>query len=112
MKILIDACLPRRLKAELPGHSVFTVPEMGWAGKKNGELLALMSGVFDVFMTADQNLQYQQQIAQHTIAFIVLVAASNKLESLTLLMPELLGIFPTIQPGTVTEIHPPHVTES
>jgi len=50
MKILIDESLPRKLKNELPGHAVSTVPEMGWAGKKNGELLRLMSD-FDVFIT-------------------------------------------------------------
>ncbi len=56
MKMLIDECLPRKLKHELPGHEVRTVPEMGWAGKKNGELLRLMSGQFDVFVTIDRNL--------------------------------------------------------
>jgi predicted nuclease of predicted toxin-antitoxin system len=57
VKILIDECLPRKLKNALPDHEVKTVPEMGWAGKKNGELLKLMIGVFDVFITVDSNLK-------------------------------------------------------
>jgi hypothetical protein len=57
MKILIDESLPRKLKAELSDFEVSTVPEMGWAGKKNGELLGLMSGRFDVFLTMDRNLR-------------------------------------------------------
>jgi len=55
MKILIDECLPKKLKRELPNHDVATVREKGWQGKKNGVLLRLMSGAFDVFITVDKN---------------------------------------------------------
>ena len=60
MRILLDECVPRKLTRELPGHECRTVTEMGWAGIKNGRLLRLAENQFDVFLTADQNLQYQQ----------------------------------------------------
>ena len=60
MRILLDECLPKRLKRDLTGHTARTVPEMGWAGKENGELLALATGQFDVFLTVDRNLSFQQ----------------------------------------------------
>jgi len=59
MKLLLDESLPRPLKNEIPDHTVVTVPEMGWGGKKNSELLILAQDQVDVFITADQNLQYQ-----------------------------------------------------
>ena len=60
MRVLLDECLPRRLKRELVGHDTRTAPEMGWASKSNGELLALAVDHFDVFLTADRNLSHQQ----------------------------------------------------
>ena len=74
MRVLLDECLPRRLKRELVGHDARTVPEMGWASKRNGELLALAAGEFDVFLTADRNLSYQQDVSAFNIAVVVLVA--------------------------------------
>jgi hypothetical protein len=58
VRVLLDECLPKRLKRELVGHDTRTAPEMGWSSKRNGELLALAVGVFDVFITADRNLSY------------------------------------------------------
>ena len=55
MKVLLDECLPRKLKYDLPGHTISTAPEMGWAGIKNGALLRLAGTAFEVFITADQN---------------------------------------------------------
>lgn len=72
---------------------------MGW--EENGELLALMAGEFDVFITADQNLTYQQNLGEQSIAFLVLVAPTNKLESLIPLVPMALEKLETIQPGDV-----------
>jgi hypothetical protein len=105
MKILVDECLPRKLKFELHGHEVRTVPEMGWASKKNGELLSLMSGQFDVFLTIDNNLQYQHNLAQGIIAFVVLVAPNNKLATLIPLMPKVLEAIETIRAGEVVEVY-------
>lgn len=104
MKILIDECLPRKLKRELPGHEVRTVPEAGWAGTKNGELLRLMAGVYDVFVTIDNNLEDQQQLADQPVGFIVLSADNNKLATLQSLMPRALAALETIQPGQVVTI--------
>jgi hypothetical protein len=61
VRVLLDECLPKRLKRELVGHEARTAPEMGWAGKRNGELLALAVGHFEIFLTADRNLFYQQR---------------------------------------------------
>lgn len=104
MKILIDECLPRKLKKEFFGYEVFTVPEMGWAGKKNGELLRLMTGEFDVFVTVDQNMQYQHSLGKIEIAFVVLVADSNKIESLAPLMPKVLAALQNLKPGNVIKV--------
>jgi predicted nuclease of predicted toxin-antitoxin system len=104
MKILIDECLPRKLKRELPGHEVKTVPEAGWAGTKNGALLRLMAGVYDVFITIDNNLEDQQQLANQPVGFIVLSAVNNKLATLQPLMSEVREVLETIQPGQVINI--------
>ena len=104
MKILIDECLPRKLKLELTEHDCSTVPEMGWAGKKNGELLRLMSGTVNVFITIDQNLKHQQNLAASAVAFIVLIAPNNTLDSLRPLMPHVQKALSTIQSGQVIEI--------
>lgn len=86
MKVLIDECLPRKLKNTLPDHEVWTVPEMGWAGKKNGELLRLMAGQFDVFVTIDGNLPSQQNLAKLGVALVVLKAHDNTYETLAPIM--------------------------
>ena len=80
MQVLLDECVPRPLKRELPDYQVRTVVEMGWSGKKNGELLQLMSEEgFTVLLTTDRNLQYQQNLQQAGIAVVVMVASSNRL---------------------------------
>lgn len=71
MRVLLDECLPKRLKAHFAGHKVTTVPEAGWAGKKNGELLRVASGEFDAFITVDSNLVHQQHLVG--VPFIVIV---------------------------------------
>jgi predicted nuclease of predicted toxin-antitoxin system len=79
MKVLIDECLPRKLKNHLPGHECQTVPEAGWAGRKNGELLLLAdeSG-FEVFLTLDRGIEYEQNLRGRKIAIILLTARSNQ----------------------------------
>ena len=72
MRVLLDECVPSRLRRELPEHDVRTVPEMGWASKENGELLQLACPTFDVFITTDQKLSYQQDVANFNIAVLVL----------------------------------------
>jgi hypothetical protein len=105
MRILLDECVPRPLKRELASHDVHTVPEMGWSGKKNGELLALMvSQHFEVFVTVDQNLSYQQNLRAANLAVVVLIAPSNRLADLLPLMPSVHTALAAIQPGDLVEI--------
>ena len=104
MRLLLDESLPRRLKQELRGHEVVTVPEMGWAAKTNGELLRLARGVFDGFLTADQNLEYQQTLSEADIRIVVLVAATNRFDDLKLLIPGVLDALDNIKPGEVVRV--------
>ena len=87
MRILLDECLPRKLKREVQAEVVKTVPEMGWAGTKNGSLLRLAAREFDVFLTNDQNLEHQQNLKAFDLAVVVLVAFTNDIEDLKPLMP-------------------------
>lgn len=88
MKVLLDECVPRKLKRELSEHEVLTVTEHGWSGIKNGKLLALAEAEFDVFLTVDQNLKYQQNLKSFNIGIILLVARNNRLKTLMPLMPK------------------------
>jgi predicted nuclease of predicted toxin-antitoxin system len=88
MKVLLDECVPRKLRRELPEHEVLTVTEKGWSGIKNGKLLALAEKEFDVFLTIDQNLKYQQNLKAFNIGIILLVARNNRLKTLLPLMIE------------------------
>jgi hypothetical protein len=75
---------------------------MGWASKRNGELLALAAAAFDVFLTADRNLSYQQDVSAFNIAVIVLVAQSNRIDDLRPLAPRVLEVLTTAKRGAVT----------
>jgi hypothetical protein len=101
VRILLDECLPRRLKRDLAGLDVRTVPEMGWASKRNGELLALAEGRFDVFLTVDRNLSFQNDVHRFALAVVVLHAAGNRLADLRPLVPELLATLGVVVPGRV-----------
>ncbi len=99
MKVLLDECVPRKLRRELAEHEVFTVTERGWSGIKNGKLLALAEAVFDVFLTVDQNLKYQQNLKAFNIGVILLVARNNRLKTLLPLMPEVREAVENIKAG-------------
>jgi hypothetical protein len=86
VRVLLDECLPKRLKRDLTGHQARTAPEMGWASKRNGDLLRLAEREFDVFLTVDRKLQHQQNLSMFNIAVVVLVAPSNTLADLQPLM--------------------------
>lgn len=101
MKILLDECIDRRLAKDIAGHEVKTVPQLGWAATKNGELLALAEKDFEVFVTVDRNLSFQQNLPRHSIAVIVLRAQSNRLRDLRPLVPKLLELLPTARRGEV-----------
>ena len=104
MKVLLDECLPKKLKREVEADEVKTVPEVGWASKKNGELLRLAQLDFDVLLTNDKNLEHQQNLKKFDLAFVVLVAPTNDIEDLKGLMPAANEAMRTIQPGEVRYI--------
>jgi predicted nuclease of predicted toxin-antitoxin system len=89
MRLLLDECLPMRLRRSLPSHSVSTVVEEGWSGVKNGKLLELAATKFDAFITVDKNLPYQQNTATLPVAVLVLDSVSNELPFLLPLVPAL-----------------------
>ena len=104
MKLLLDECIDRKLAREFVGCEVKTVPQMGWAGIKNGQLLTLAEAEFDVFITVDRNLSFQQNLPLFNIAVIVLQAASNRLADLKPLVPEVLAILATVAKGQATTV--------
>lgn len=105
MKILLDECIDRRLAKEIEGHEVVTVPQAGWAGIENGELLEIAQTQFDVFVTVDRNLSFQQHLPKFTIAVIVLQAPTNRLKDLRPLLPHLHRILLTASKGQVTWVN-------
>jgi hypothetical protein len=102
MKILLDECIDRKLAREFVGYEVKTVPQMGWAGVKNGQLLALAETEFDVFITVDRNLSFQHTLSQFNIAVIVLKAPSNRLTDLKPLASEVIAILAMVVKGEAT----------
>lgn len=107
MRILLDECLPRRLRRDLAGHDARTVPEMGWAGTRNGELLTLAERQFEVFLTVDRNLSFQHEVHRFALAVVVLHAKSNKLGDLRPLVPDLMSMLATVTPGRVFPVGQP-----
>jgi hypothetical protein len=106
VRVLLDEQLPRQLARELIGHDVRTVQQQGWAGLKNGELLRRAAQAsYEVFITADQNIEFQQNLAQSSVFVLVLVAPSNALEDLVPLVPSILEEMPKAQAGRVVRVH-------
>ncbi len=104
MRVLLDECLPRRLGAELVGHTVTTVQRAGWAGLVNGALLAQIDGAFDAFITIDRNMPAQQRLNGRSFGVIVLRARSNRLQSLRPLVPEILAALETLSAGQIRHV--------
>ena len=108
MRVLLDECVPRALRAELPGHEVKTVAEAGWAGVKNGGLLQLAAKDFDLLLTVDRNLEYQQNFSGLKLAVVVIEATSNDVAVLRPLMPAVREAISKAQPGVVIRVRTPH----
>jgi hypothetical protein len=108
MRILLDECLPRKLKNSIVGHDIATVQERGWSGKKNGELLRLMEGTVDVFLTSDQNLSYQQNLSGIGFSVMVLVVPDNRLPTIQPLIPQVVRLLDSIPLGALVEVLPPN----
>lgn len=107
MRVLLDECVPKRLGRLLVGHTVRTVPQEGWSGKKNGELLALMTAAgFEVLLTVDQGIPHQQNLRAAGVAIIIMMGLSNQLADLAPLVPDVLTALSGIQPGDVVEVRP------
>ncbi len=99
--MLLDECLDWRLRHDLPGHEVKTVQEMGWSGLRNGRLLALAQREFQVLITGDRNLSFQQNLASFSIAVVVLKAASIRLVHTRPLMSKVLAMLPSLKAGQI-----------
>lgn len=104
MRVLLDECVPRKLRRELPGHDVKTVAEMGWSGTKNNALLRLAAAEFDVLLTVDQGIPYQQNLPGLDLALVIVRAPSNDINDLRPNMPEVLRVLETIRPGQVVYV--------
>ena len=104
MRVLLDECVPRKLGRHLAGHAVRHVTTMGWATIKNGRLLALAEPHFDVFITMDRNLSFQQHLPRFRMAVLVIAARSNRLADLLPAVPLMLKALPQCVPGKVTLI--------
>lgn len=99
MKVLLDECVTHYLKRDFAAHEVLTVEEAGFKGLKNGQLLQAASGEYDVLITVDQNLHYQQNLKIFAVAVIVLKAKRSTYPMLKPLMPQVLEILEKINPG-------------
>lgn len=105
MRVLLDEQLPRQLAGHLVGHDVRTVQQQSWSGFKNGALLTEAEQVgFDVFVTADRNLEYQQSFQGRKLGVVVLFASSNALEDLLPLVSEALEAIVRVQPGQILRV--------
>jgi hypothetical protein len=104
VRLLLDECVPRRLRLAFPGYDVRTVQEAGWAGVKNGALLRAADGSFDALLTVDQGVKYQQNLTGLRIGVVILVAPSNDIDDLRPLVPEALEALRRLQPGQLTRV--------
>jgi hypothetical protein len=104
LRVLLDECVDTRLAPYVTGFEVSTVREKGWAGISNGKLQALAQTEFDVFVTVDKNLSFQQHLPKFTIAVVLVHAKSNRAEDLRAFIPDLLKAIPAASVGVVTYI--------
>jgi predicted nuclease of predicted toxin-antitoxin system len=104
MRVLLDEQLHVDLATELRGHTVDTVAGRGWAGIKNGELLRRMRGYYDVLVTMDRNIEFQQRIAVLPFGIVLVRAPSNRIQDLRPLVPSILAAFVAIQGGVIFRV--------
>jgi hypothetical protein len=105
MRLLLDECVPRKFKNALPGHDCRTVPEEGWAGRKNGELLSLAEkSDFEVFLTLDRGLEYEQNLRGRVIAVVLVRAQSNRLADLLPHSAEILRVLRSIRASELVKV--------
>ncbi len=105
MRVLVDESLPRQLVHELSEYRCATVQQQGWSGFKNGKLLRHASDArFRIFLTADQGIQYQQNLSNYGVGVVVVCAESNRMEHLRPLIPSILAAFATVEEGQVVRV--------
>lgn len=104
MRILLDESVPWRLGRHLTGHTFTSVQRHGWAGIKNGKLLALAAREFDVLLTADKGMEYQQNPGTLPVAILVVRAQRNRMEDLVLAVPAILEALASLPPRTLTRV--------
>jgi hypothetical protein len=102
--VLLDECVTHYLKRDFAGHDVFTVEEAGFKGLKNGQLLQAASGKYDVLITVDRNLQYQQNLKNIGVAVIILKAQRSTYPMLKPLMPQVLLLLGRIKEGEIVTV--------
>jgi Domain of unknown function (DUF5615) len=104
-KLLLDECVPRKFKNHLPGHECVTGPEAGWAGRKNGDLLSLAEEAgFQVFITLDRGIEYEQNLAGRRIAIVLIRAKSSRLADLLPHAADVLTVLGSLEPGQVIRV--------
>jgi hypothetical protein len=100
MRILIDECIPKRIKNNFIGHECQTVPQAGFAGKRNGELLMLAEQAgFDVLLTVDKGMPHQQNLSSRKIALLIVRSRSNEIDDLLPYVPACLQALQSIKAG-------------
>jgi predicted nuclease of predicted toxin-antitoxin system len=104
MRLLLDECVPKRLKRELSGHDARTVQDLGWAGIKNGALLRLANEQFDALLTVDQGIQYQQSLSGLSISVVVMITPSNDVDDLRPLLPGVEEALAKLRPGEIIRV--------
>ena len=105
MRLLLDECVPRRLKRDLVGHDVWTVVERGWSSKRNGELLKLMLAEgFEALLTVDQGIEFEQNVRKSGIAVVLMAARTNRLKELRPLVPQILKALARVSAGELIRV--------
>ncbi|HZS91821.1 MAG TPA: hypothetical protein VFE42_30600 [Chloroflexota bacterium] len=111
MRVLLDEIVSRKLAQALTGHEVSTVPRQGWAGFTNGRLLDAIDALFDVFLTMDKGMRYQQRLADRSFGVIEVRAPSNDIDDVLPLVPRILKALSAIQPGEIITIAAPEIPD-
>jgi predicted nuclease of predicted toxin-antitoxin system len=106
MRLLLDEHLPVGLSAELHGHAVDTVSGRGWTGIKNGELLRRMTGQYDVLVTMDRNIEFQQRLSTLPFGIVLVRAPSTRMQDLRPLVPSILSALDAVEPGRIRRVGP------
>ncbi len=107
MKVLLDECFPDELAPEFVGVDVSTVEQNGWLSTKNGDLLRLAEGSYDVFVSIDQGIPFQQNYRRYAMAFIIVRVPNNSVETIRTLIGDIISSLPTAKVGEICWIPEP-----